>query len=55
MEEIRKQTEEAVREFLEVAGLRRGELLVIGCSSSEIVGDCSAASGKRHSPRRPVL
>ena len=47
MEEIRKQTEEAVREFLEVAGLRRGELLVIGCSSSEIVGE---RIGKGSSP-----
>ncbi len=47
MEEIRKQTEEAVREFLVVAGLRRGELLVIGCSSSEIVGE---RIGKGSSP-----
>ena len=38
MEEIRLQAEAAVRELLEIAGLQAGELLVIGCSSSEIVG-----------------
>jgi len=38
MEEIRLQTETAVRELVELAGLRPGDLLVIGCSSSEIVG-----------------
>ena len=38
MEEIRRQAEAAVRELLEIAGLQAGDLLVIGCSSSEIVG-----------------
>lgn len=38
MEEIRLQTETAVRELVDLAGLRPGDLLVIGCSSSEIVG-----------------
>lgn len=38
MEEIRLQAEAAVRELLEIAGLQAGDLLVIGCSSSEIVG-----------------
>ena len=35
---IGKAAETAVRELLEVSGLRPGEILVIGCSSSEIVG-----------------
>lgn len=38
MEEIRLQAEAAVRELLEIAGLQAGDLLVIGCSSSEIMG-----------------
>ena len=38
MKHIRAQAEAAVRELIEVAGLRQGELLVVGCSSSEIVG-----------------
>ena len=38
MKHIQAQAEAAVRELIEVAGLRRGEILVVGCSSSEIVG-----------------
>ena len=36
---IQKQAESAVRELLEVSKLRPGDLLVIGCSSSEIMGE----------------
>ena len=39
MEEIRIQAETAVRELIDIAGLKAGDLLVIGCSSSEIVGE----------------
>lgn len=39
IEEIRQQASQAVLELLEVAGLKAGDLLVIGCSSSEIVGE----------------
>jgi uncharacterized protein (TIGR01440 family) len=38
MEKIKEQALAAVRELIETAGLRRGDILVIGCSSSEIVG-----------------
>ncbi len=38
-EQIREQAEMAVRELLEVSGLQPGNLLVIGCSSSEIMGE----------------
>ena len=38
-EEIRKQAEEAVSELLAVAKLKPGDLFVIGCSSSEIMGE----------------
>ena len=38
MTEIRMQAEQAIKELLAVAKLRPGDLLVIGCSSSEIVG-----------------
>ena len=39
LEQIKQQTEAAVRELIEVAGLSAGDLLVVGCSSSEIVGE----------------
>ena len=38
MEEIRNQARTGAEELLRVAGLRVGELFVVGCSSSEIVG-----------------
>lgn len=36
--EITQQAREAVTELLDIAGLKSGDLFVIGCSSSEIVG-----------------
>lgn len=39
LEQIKRQTAEAVTELVEVAGLSVGDLLVVGCSSSEIVGE----------------
>ncbi len=38
-EDIRKQAEEAICELLDTAKLQAGSLLVIGCSSSEIMGE----------------
>ena len=38
MTQIQQQTREALCELLEVSGLRSGDVLVIGCSSSEITG-----------------
>ena len=38
MEQIKQQVQTALTELLEVAHLSRGDLLVVGCSSSEIVG-----------------
>ncbi len=38
MKTIKEQAMEAVSELIDVAGLRRGDILVIGCSSSEIAG-----------------
>lgn len=38
-EEIKEQAESAVRELLAAAKLQPGDLLVIGCSSSEIMGE----------------
>ena len=35
-EEITQQARQALLELLEVAGLKAGDLLVIGCSSSEV-------------------
>ena len=37
--QIKEQAREAVTELIEVAGLGKGEILVVGCSSSEIVGE----------------
>lgn len=39
IEDIRQQAALAVTELIESAGIRAGDLLVIGCSSSEIVGE----------------
>ena len=39
MERIKQQAESVIREFLEISKMRAGEILVIGCSSSEIVGE----------------
>ena len=38
MENIANQAAQAVRELLAVAGLKKGSIFVVGCSSSEIVG-----------------
>ena len=38
-EQIVKQAEQAVQDLLEAASLQKGDVLVIGCSSSEIVGE----------------
>ena len=36
---IKQQAEQAVTELIEAAGLKAGDLLVVGCSSSEVVGE----------------
>ncbi len=38
MDEIKNQAYLAVKELVEISGIKRGEILVIGCSSSEITG-----------------
>ena len=39
METIKQQAKQAALELIEAAGLKKGQILVIGCSSSEIVGE----------------
>ena len=39
LEEIRDQVREVVLELLEAAKLKRGDLMVVGCSSSEILSE----------------
>ena len=39
MEQIKQQAKQAVTELVEAAGLQKGDILVVGCSSSEIVGE----------------
>lgn len=46
-ETIKAEASSAVSELLERSGIKRGELLVIGCSSSEIIGE---RIGKGSSP-----
>ena len=36
LDEIREQTKAVLTELLEVAGLKAGQILVVGCSSSEV-------------------
>lgn len=47
IEQIRQETKAVVRELLEVAGLEKGDVLVVGCSSSEVashkIGSFSSA------------
>lgn len=37
--DITKQAEEITREIVEKSGLKKGQILVVGCSSSEVCGD----------------
>lgn len=39
VEQIKKQVQTAVGELIDKAGLQRGDILVIGCSSSEVAGE----------------
>lgn len=34
-EEIKEQAERTTREIIEIAGLKKGQILVVGCSTSE--------------------
>ena len=38
LKSVREETAAAAEELVAVAGLRQGQMLVVGCSSSEIVG-----------------
>ena len=38
MKNITAETEKLIKELIEKAGLKKGDILVVGCSSSEIVG-----------------
>ena len=38
VENLREQAYNAAREIIEVAGLKKGQILVVGCSTSEILG-----------------
>ena len=39
LNEIKNQAEKATRELCEVAGLKKGDIFVVGCSSSEVGGE----------------
>jgi len=38
LEDVKKQAETCLRELLDVAGLEAGDIVVVGCSTSEIMG-----------------
>ena len=38
IEQIKKEARTAIEELIEVSGIKQGEILVIGCSSSEMTG-----------------
>lgn len=38
IDKIKKEAAEAVRELIEEAQLKKGDILVVGCSSSEVCG-----------------
>ena len=40
LEMLKKQAESVMLELIEVSNIKEGEILVVGCSSSEIVGGC---------------
>ena len=40
LEMLKKQAESVMLELIEVSNIKEGEVLVVGCSSSEIVGGC---------------
>ena len=39
LNEIRNQAKDATRELIQVAGLKKGDIFVVGCSSSEVGGE----------------
>lgn len=45
LQKVTADTHQAVCALLEVAGLRRGEVLVVGCSSSEVLGEHIGKAG----------
>lgn len=51
-EQIRSETENAIKELLEKAKLKQGSLVVVGCSSSEILGE---RIGKGSSPETGIV
>ena len=51
-EQIRTETENAIKELLEKAKLKQGSLVVVGCSSSEILGE---RIGKGSSPETGIV
>jgi uncharacterized protein (TIGR01440 family) len=51
-EQIKNDTENAVKELIEKSNIKKGSLVVVGCSSSEILG---AHIGKGSSPETGVV
>ena len=39
MSDIKNETKDAIKELLEISKIKKGDILIIGCSSSEIMGE----------------
>ncbi|MDR2166919.1 MAG: TIGR01440 family protein [Clostridiales bacterium] len=55
MQEIKEQVSGIFREVIEAAGLGRGEIIVLGCSTSEILGAKIGKGGSEEVGRAVVL
>lgn len=47
VEEIKLQAKAALEELISIAGLKRGQILVIGCSTSEVIGSMIGTAGSK--------
>ena len=54
-ESIRETCQTAIRELLAAAKLHRGDIVVIGCSSSEVLGEKIGTHSSYEPPRRSML
>lgn len=45
LEQIKSDTQKAIKELLEVANLKAGQVLVVGCSTSEVAGEKIGSAG----------
>ncbi|MDF2564313.1 MAG: hypothetical protein K0Q53_708 [Massilibacillus sp.] len=47
LEAIRKQSQAAITELIDVSGIKAGQIIVVGCSTSEVVGSKIGTAGSK--------